>query len=168
MTRGGTLLAALLVTLARPATWPLALAAFLIRGGILMILLPIVVLPTTVGLGTVFGPFLLTVAFGSIPIEVILAIAGVGIGALIWLVGGGWFAAGLEAAGAWVVAGDEEVAGPAGRVPANGPKTSERPRTSQLPPPDGGVASRILVARLLSTVPLGVVLALGSIRACGH
>ena len=43
MTPGGTLLAALLVTLSKPATWPLALAAFLIRGGILVILLPIVV-----------------------------------------------------------------------------------------------------------------------------
>ena len=36
MNRGGTLLAALLVTLATPTTWPLALATFLIRGGILI------------------------------------------------------------------------------------------------------------------------------------
>ena len=40
---------------------------------------------------------------------------------------------------------------------ANGP-------APRVPPPDGGVASRILVARLIATVPLGVVLALGSIR----
>ena len=42
---------ALLVTLATPATWPLALATFLVRGGVILVLLPIVVLPTTVGLG---------------------------------------------------------------------------------------------------------------------
>ena len=157
MTRGGTLLAALLVTLARPATWPLALAAFLIRGGILVILLPIVVLPTTVGLGTAFGPTLLSVAFGSIPIEVIVAAASVGIGAFVWLVVGGWFAAGLEAAGAWIVAGDEEVAVPADRA-------GRRRLAPGCRRPDGGVASRILAARLIAAVPLGVALALGSIR----
>jgi hypothetical protein len=155
VTPGGTLLAALLVTLSRPATWPLALAAFLIRGGILVILLPIVVLPTTVGLGTAFGPTLLSVAFGSIPIEVIVVAASVGVGALIWLVAGGWLAAGLEAAGAWIVAGDEEVATAA---------TSQTTSGARMPRPDGGVASGILVARLVAAVPLGVALALGSIR----
>ena len=120
----------MLVTLSKPATWPLALAAFLIRGGILVILLPIVVLPTTVGLGTAFGPTLLSVAFGSIPVQVIVAAASIGIGALAWLVLGGWFAAGLEAAGAWIVAGDEEVAVAAtGRRPAlgsDGPMAASR------------------------------------------
>jgi hypothetical protein len=164
VTRGGTLLAALLVTLARPATWPLALAAFLVRGGILVILLPIVVLPTTVGLGTVFGPTLLNVAFGSIPIEVVVVAASVGIAALIWLVVGGWFAAGLEAEGAWIVADDEEIATPGRGSLADGLETSEQGSAPQVPPPAGGVASRILVARLIATVPLGVVLALGSIR----
>ena len=51
MSRGAALTGALLVTLATPATWPLALAAFLIRGGILLVTLPIVVLPTPVGSG---------------------------------------------------------------------------------------------------------------------
>ena len=68
---------------------------------------------------------------------------------------GGWFAAGLEAAGAWIVAGDEEVAVAA---------TSQATSGARVPRPDGGVASRILVARLIAAVPLGVALALGSIR----
>ena len=155
MTRRGTLLAALLVTLSRPATWPLALAAFLIRGGIVLILLPIVVLPTTVGLGTAFGPTLVSVAFGSIPGEVIVMAPSVGIGALIWLVVGGWFAAGLEAAGAWIVAGQEEVA-----VATTSQVTSDDRR----PQRDGGVATRILIARLIAAVPLVGALALGSVR----
>ncbi len=164
MTRGGTLLAALLVTLATPTTWPLALATFLIRGGILVVLLPIVVLPTTVGIGTVFGPTLFTVAFGTIPLEVIVVAVSAGIGALVWLVVGGWFAAGLEAEAAWIVAADEEVAALAGDPPADIPAMSAGPSTIVAPPPDGRLATRILIARLIAYVPLGIVVALGSIR----
>jgi len=149
MTRGRALLAALLVTLATPATWPIALAAFLLRGGIVVVLLPVVVLPTTVGIGNSIGPSLMTVAFGAIPIEVIVVTASIGIGALVWLVAGGWLAAALEAEGARIVASDEDVAGP-----PPGP----------VPPPAGRVAARILIARLVASLPLGVVLALGSIR----
>jgi hypothetical protein len=162
--RGGTLLAALLVTLATPTTWPLALATFLVRGGILIVLLPIVVLPTAVGLGTAFGPTLVTVAFGSIPIELIVVAALAGIGGLVWLVVGGWVAAGLEAAGAWIVAGDEEVAAPADGSPGDEPGTSVGGSATHPAPPAGRIAARILVARLAASVPLGVVLALGSIR----
>ena len=131
MTPGGTLLAALLVTLSRPATWPLALAAFLVRGGILVILLPIVVLPTTVGLGTAFGPTLLR----RVRLDPARGHRRGRLGrdrCVVWLVVGGWFAAGLEAAGAWIVAGDEEVAGPsagldaAGRAPVLGPMAASR------------------------------------------
>ena len=149
MTRGGALLAALLVTLATPATWPLALATFLVRGGIVLVLMPIVVLPTAVGLGTTFGPTLLTVAFGAIPIQVIVVAVSVGICLLLWLVVGGWLAAALEAEGSRIVASDEEVG-----VPAIGLAVR----------PAGRVAARILVARLIALVPLGAVLALGSIR----
>ena len=38
---------ALVASLSHPAWWAMALAAFLVRGGILLILLPIVSLPTT-------------------------------------------------------------------------------------------------------------------------
>ena len=47
---------ALVETLVRPSGWPLALARFLVRGGIIPFALPIVVLPTTVGIATFFGP----------------------------------------------------------------------------------------------------------------
>jgi hypothetical protein len=154
VTRGRALLAALLVTLATPATWPIALATFLVRGGIVVVLLPIVVLPTTVGIGNTFGPTLLTVTFGSIPFEVIVMAGSIGFGALLWVVVGGWLAAALEAEGARIVASDEEVVGPPlGPQPLGPP-----PHTA------GHVATRILIARLLASLPLGVVLALGSIR----
>ena len=71
MNRRAALIGALLATLRTPATWPLALAAFLIRGGIVLVLVPIVVLPTTVGIGNVFGPALASIAFGSVSGELV-------------------------------------------------------------------------------------------------
>lgn len=158
------MLAALLVTLATPTTWPLALATFLVRGGIFIVLLPIVVLPTTVGIGTAFGPTILTVAFGSIPIEVIVLAAAIGIGACAWLVVGGWFAAGLEAEGARIVAGDEEVAALGSGSSAGEPGMSDSGSAIHPSPPAGRVATRILIARFIAYVPFGVAVALGSIR----
>ncbi len=99
MTRGVTLGSGLLVTLATPATWPLALATFLLRGGIVLFVLPIVVLPTPVGIGNTFGPTLTALALGSVPAEAILC-GGLAVAfGLLWLIGGGWLAAALEAEG---------------------------------------------------------------------
>ena len=79
----------------------------------------------------------------------------VGLVALAWLVVGGWLAAALEAEGARIVARDEEVValGTSGVSPAAAMATSS-----------GRVAARILAARLIASVPLALVLALGSIR----
>ena len=149
---------ALLVTLATPVTWPLALATFLVRGGVILVLLPIVVLPTTVGLGTTFGPTLTSVAFGSVPLQVIVVAGTVGLVAVAGVVVGGWLAAALEAEGARIVARDEEIVALGALVvsPAAAMATSS-----------SRVAARILAARLIASVPLVVVLALGSIRLVG-
>ena len=45
MSRSAAFFASLLVTLGRPAWWLLALAGFLARGGIVLVVLPIVNLP---------------------------------------------------------------------------------------------------------------------------
>jgi hypothetical protein len=145
---------ALLVTLATPATWALALAAFLIRGGILLVIVPIVVLPTAVGLGNLFGATLVSLAFGSIPVEVIVATGLVAAGVVAWVVLGGWLAAGLEAEGARIVARDEDVAAFGGAAPRRPPSA----------PSMGRIAGRILAARLIASVPLAIVLALGTVR----
>ena len=71
MNSGGTLITALLVTLARPSTWVLALAAFLVRGGILVLCLPIVILPTPVGIANLVGPTLVDVVFGGMSMGVV-------------------------------------------------------------------------------------------------
>ena len=88
MTVGATLVASLLLALARPRTWPLALATFLLRGGILVVLAPIVVLPSAVAVGNVLTPLLSNVVFRGVA-SIALPLAVVGLGALLWLFGGG-------------------------------------------------------------------------------
>lgn len=152
MNRGAALFGALRATLANPATWPLATAAFLLRGGIVILALPILVLPTPVGLADVFAPIVTGLAFGTVSSEaVVLAVALAG-ASVVWLVVGGWLAAALEADGVRIVALDADVRGLG--VAAGLP----------VPGADRRVAGRILVARLIALIPLAIVLVLGSVR----
>lgn len=71
--------AALVATLGRPSWWAMALAAFLVRGGVLLLLLPIVSLPTTAALVTAVAPTLETLYLGRPTAEgALLAIAVIG------------------------------------------------------------------------------------------
>ena len=141
----------------RPATWPLALAAFLVRGGIARVPAadrrPAHARRARHGLraDAAVRRVRLDPARGH-------RRGGARSGSSRW--SGSWRVAGwprrLEAEGARIVAGDEEVA-VAAATPGSGGRRG-------VPRPDGGVAARILVARLIAAVPLGVALALGSIR----
>ena len=82
MSRGGAILASLLVTLGRPAWWLLALAAFLVRGGFVVFLVPIVVLPSPLAISNVAAPFVVPMALGRIGPEVFVAVDRRGCGAL--------------------------------------------------------------------------------------
>ena len=154
MSRGAALTGALLVTLASPATWPLALAAFLVRGGLLVVALPIVVLPTPVGLGNILAPILTSVVFGGVSAGFVILVATIVLAGLAWVVAGGLLAAILEAEAARIVAAHEDFA--AGSVLGGlAPRVSRRRRAE---------AGRIFTARLLAHLPLGVALAWGSTR----
>lgn len=137
---------ALSATLAAPTTWPLALATFLLRGGIAIVALPILVLPTPVGLADVFAPTVTALAFGSISMEVFIVGGAAVVGLLAWLLVAGWLAAAIEAEGGRVLAFDNEV---------------DPVRAS---PSSGHVAGRILAARLIALIPLAIALGLGSVR----
>jgi len=152
VTRGAALTGALLITLATPATWPLALGAFLVRGGIVLLTLPVVVLPTPVGLGNALAPAITPIALGSLPPVVVFATVAGAAAVIAWIVLGGWLAAALEAEGARIVARDPDLADP-GRTPARGVAASPV-----------RIAWRILAARLLTQVPLAVALAWGVVR----
>jgi hypothetical protein len=147
---GATLVASLLVTLARPATWPLALATFLLRGGFLLVLAPIVVLPSAVGLGNVVTPLLSTVAFHGFTPSIALVLVGTGLGGLLWLVGGGVVAAAAESEIVRGIASDEETW--AGGPPPVGFAPAGRP------------AWRVLTVRLLAYAPLVLALSWGATR----
>ena len=150
MTVGATLVASLLVSLARPATWPLALATFLLRGGFVLVLAPIIVLPSAVALGNLLTPLLSTFVFrgvGAIAAPVIaLAVA-----TLVWLVGGGLLAAAVESELVRRVAADDD-AWPRAR----------RARVERTPVE--APAWRVLTVRLLAHVPLLLGASWGAIR----
>jgi hypothetical protein len=130
---GATFSRSLLAVLARPSTWPLALLGFLVRGGWLLIVAPIVVVPTPVGLANVIAPLLEDVAFGRRTAELTtLALAAVAI-TVGWLIGGGLVAAAVEADGIRRVADEEDI-----------------------PWRRGSFAWRIVVTRLIAAVPFAL------------
>jgi hypothetical protein len=55
----------LAATLGRPEWWAMALAAFLVRGGIVLVVLPLVSLPTVAQLSTLLAPAVETVVLGG-------------------------------------------------------------------------------------------------------
>ena len=150
MTVGATLVASLLAALSRPSTWPLALVGFLLRGGVLLVLAPIVVLPTAVGLANVLAPLLEDVAFGRRPASVAALVAWVLTGVIGWLIGGGLVAAAAEAELIRRVAADDDLV-------ASGWVVPRRAGRRALP-------ARILAVRLVAIAPLVLALAWGSIR----
>lgn len=82
----GAMAGAFLVALGRPRWWVLALAAFLLRGGIVLVLLPILVPPTVASLSSLAAPTIAAVAFGSPPPGMIEAYAIGGALVAAWLV----------------------------------------------------------------------------------
>ena len=141
---GATAVAALLAILERPSTWLLGLVGFLVRGGWLIVLAPIVVLPTAVGLANVVAPLVEDIAFGRRTDEVITAGLVTSIVVLVWLIGGGLLAAAAE------------VEGVSQTLAALG----DHPRRGPLPHP----VWRVLAVRSLTLIPLVVALAWSGFR----
>jgi hypothetical protein len=162
VSRSAAILASLLVTLGRPAWWPLALATFLVRGGLVLFILPIIVIPSPLALSNVVAPLVVPVAFGRISGDA-LVVAGVAAAAIFfWLVFAGWLASVIElalvrqAAAAAIEEGigERPSAVSAGHAP---PPGSEPAR-------DRDVAGGMLGARLVTSLPLAVAIALGAVR----
>lgn len=143
MSRAGPIVTGLVVVLEHPRTWPLGLAAFLVRGGIVLFLLPIVVLPTPTGVGNAIGPDLAAIVFGGPSTRLILIALGAVGAFIVWLIGGGLAAAAaeLELIRAALEADDRPV--PPARTP---------------------VAAKALLARTICHVPFALVAAIGTIR----
>jgi hypothetical protein len=149
VTRGGLGEAARIV-LGAPRLWGLALAGFLARGGIVLFVLPILVVPSVVGIVTFIGPdavtaaglswrFLALVAWTSALLSGWLLL-GLVVGVLVEL-------ALIEA----VVPGPNRAGGLADDQPG-GPASRRR------------VVVRLLVVRSVSLVPFGLAVAVASAR----
>lgn len=139
------MLGAMLATLARPRWWAVSLAAFLVRGGVLLVILPIVALPSIAGLAASFGQVLVGFVFGE-PSAAALALA-----AALVLALAAWLAASANV-GAWLdIALASEAAGDEDLLPA-------------LPAIERPVAHRAAAARLLAHLPTAVAIAFAASR----
>ena len=147
MSVAGSLAASLLATLTRPAWWAMALAAFLVRGGVIVVLLPIVSLPTVAGLANAFGPLVVGLVFAGPSTTFVVAVVGLALAITAWLLIGGVVAAALDLAQVRDAARDEEL--------------------EDAPPPTSGGPGVALAARLLAHVPTAIVLVLGAVRLVG-
>lgn len=133
---------ALLAGLGRSWLWPWSLVAFLLRGGVVLFLVPILVMPSTVGVATFVGPMAVTAAG---PTESFLVLVGAFLAvAAIWVLVGGLVAAWAERG---LIVETLRGDGADAPAPAGVRATGLRPLVE------------ILVVRLLAAVPLAVVLA---------
>jgi hypothetical protein len=94
-TRGVTL-AALMAALARPEWWLLALASFLVRGGIALFLVAVVTLPSPLALSNFLAPIITPIYLGRMDASAATLIAVMVGAALAWFLGGTWIAAATE------------------------------------------------------------------------
>ena len=148
MSVGATLTASLLAVLDRPSTWLLALVGFLVRGGWLVVLAPIVVLPTAVGIGNVVAPLLEDIAFGRNTEDVVRGGGTALVVVVTWFVVGGLLAAATEV---------DTVRRTAGSAESGAASMMARP----------GATRRVFVARVVALLSLIVAIAWAALRFVG-
>jgi hypothetical protein len=117
-------------------------------------MLPIVVLPSPVGLGNLLAPALIAIVLQGPSVELVIVAGLVGLVVLAWFVIGGLAAAMLEAEAAWLVAHGDDGLGVSGPFVA-----AHRPEA-----PRRRVATRIVIARAAAHVPTVLALVWGSVR----
>jgi len=126
-------------SLTQPALWPIALVGFLARGGLVLIVLPIVDLPSLVGLATFVGPASITPTGPTNGLIVRIALTAVILGGLV--------IAGTIAGAVAEVALVEAIE--PGRPPV--PSGSGA----------GALVRRVVAIRLISLLPLAIVFGIG-------
>ena len=158
MIGGVGLLGPLLSVLAHPRWWAMALAAFLVRGGLVVMVLPIVILPTPSGLTNALGPAVTGLALGGAGTDLILLIAGLILGVTATIIIGGTLGAWLEATLVREVAAE---------TAADATSGAARSSDEQ---PSAGLPGRGAAVHLLSHLPLVLALVWGipDIVAAGY
>ena len=151
MTTRGATLAALLAALGRPSWWILALAGFLVRGGIVVFLVAIVTLPSPLALSNDLAPLLTPLYFGRLEPTTLALLVGAVVTVVAWIVAGGWFAAATEV----VLVRDARQAAHEG-LP-----------TGPVLPAGRMLISRSAVAHLVALIPMAFALGVGSVQIFG-
>jgi hypothetical protein len=128
----------LLVALGRADLWSVSLAGFLVRGGVVLFLLPIAALPSPLDVANVFGPAVTAAALGGPNPEltrlvVLASVVGVAVVVLAFALGAATDVASIRAGAEGLQASHE----PAGR----------------------GIVGRAFIVRLVALVPFGLALA---------
>ena len=136
------------VAASRPRLWVFALLAFLARGGLVALVVPMLVLPTFVGLSNTVGPTSVTAAGPTARLIAMVATwLGIALGAIV---GGTFIAAAAEVAlyRATVAPGaDRAWSGfPSGLIAATAPASR-------------GIAPRVAAVRLVLLLPVAIALA---------
>jgi len=143
---GSAMLDALLGSLGRPAGWAIALAGFLARGGLVVLVAPIVVIPSTIGLANAVAPTVTPLLFGEASPELLSLIGGVILALTAWVILGGLIGVWADLMLVRAAAADDDVdiavSLPVGR----------------------GAVWRGLAVRLMSLLPLVAALGWGSTR----
>lgn len=150
----------MLAVLEQPRWWVMALAAFLLRGGILLLLLLIVPIPTTAGLANSLGPTLVGFVFGGASASFVVLVGALSATLLAWLLLGGLVGAWLDLVLVREVAARNESAGPDRAAVVEGDHVPPGPSGRFA---HGGVA-RALLVRLLAHLPTLVVIVWGAAR----
>jgi hypothetical protein len=162
VSQGGAVVASLLVTIGRPDWWLLALTGFLVRGGFIVFVLPIVLLPSPLVISNIVAPLIIPIAFGRIGIDAIAIALGTFAVLLGWLVVGGWIAAAADAAlirEEVAAAVDEGVGSTTDGASADGHRTA-----AAIARPYRSLVGKLLIARLVAWVPLAIAIAVGLAR----
>ncbi len=147
MSLGAVLRSSLLATLAHPIAWPVALAGFLVRGGIVVFLLPIVALPSPVGVSDRIAPTLSAMALGGATMQLAILFGSLCalVVAIVLLLA--WFAAATEAS-----------------LVRDAPAWDELDPARPVPLHRRGESGRILTARIVAHIPFAIALAWGGVR----
>jgi hypothetical protein len=124
-----------------PRAWAVALAGFLVRGGILLFVLPILILPSPTGLATAFGGDIIAVALATPTAGVVRLVVVVTVLVVVWLVFASLVGAAADVALArWGAAAQDDAAG-----------RPELGRVARL-----GLIGRVAVVRLACQLGLAV------------
>jgi hypothetical protein len=138
----GVVVGSALAVLESPRWLFLALAGFLVRGGLLLLLLPIVIIPTTAAVANLLGPTLVGFVFGGVSPGFLLFAGSIVVGLAAWLILGGLAGAAIDLELIRATAAAEDL------------EAFDRP--------DRGGPGRAVIARWLAHIPTAAVVVGGA------